>query len=204
MNVFTAWTVFSYRKELTYVALTFLLILSLPLIAVIILTQTGINIISDTLVEVDEVSQKVEIKNPLDGSADSTISGPFTWPTNGIVTLEFGKSSAYQALHTGIDIAGKRGDAVTPFMPGIVTYAGQISWGYGKHIIIDHGNNVTSIYAHLDKMFVVPGQKVKPGDVIGGQGNTGWTVGITGVHLHFQINVYGIPVNPRVFFVKAN
>ena len=199
MNAITAWTVFSYRKELTYVALTFILVLSLPLIAVIILTQTGINIISDTLVEVDEVSQEVEIKNPLDGSEDATVSGPFTWPTNGVVTLEFGQSSAYQALHTGIDIAGKRGDAVTPFMPGTVTYAGQISWGYGKHIIIDHGDNITAIYAHLESMYVVPGQKVMPGDVIGGQGNTGWTTGPTGVHLHFQINVYGLPVNPRVF-----
>jgi murein DD-endopeptidase MepM/ murein hydrolase activator NlpD len=202
MNPFTAWTVFSYRKELTYVALTFLVVLLLPLVAVIILTQTGINIISDTLVEVDEVSQEVEIKDPLDGSTNATVSGPFIWPTDGIITLEFGKSSTYQALHTGIDIAGKRGEAVTPFYPGTVIYAGQISWGYGKHIIIDHGNNMTSIYAHLDSMYVVPGQKVNPGDIIGGQGNTGWTVGPTGVHLHFQINVYGIPVNPRVFIEK--
>lgn len=187
---------------MTYVALTFLVVLLLPLVAVIILTQTGINIISDTLVEVDEVSQEVEIKDPLDGSTNATVSGPFIWPTDGIITLEFGKSSTYQALHTGIDIAGKRGEAVTPFYPGTVIYAGQISWGYGKHIIIDHGNNMTSIYAHLDSMYVVPGQKVNPGDIIGGQGNTGWTVGPTGVHLHFQINVYGIPVNPRVFIEK--
>lgn len=199
MNPFIAWTVFSYRKELTHVALTFLVVLLLPLVAVIILTQTGINIISDTLVEIDEVSQEVEIKNPLDGSRDTTVSGPFTWPTKGVVTLEFSKSSAYQKFHSGIDIAGKRGEPVTPFYPGTVIYAGQITWGYGKHIIIDHSNNMTSIYAHLDSMYVVPGQEVKPGDIIGGQGNTGWTVGPTGVHLHFQINIYGVPVNPRVF-----
>lgn len=199
MNPYTAWAIFSYRKELKYVAFTFLAVLLLPFVAVIILTQTGINIISDTLVEVDEVSQEVEIKDPLDGEASATISGPFTWPTNGVVTLEFGQSSAYQTLHTGIDIASKRGDPVTPFYPGIISYAGQISWGYGKHIVIDHGNNMTSIYAHLDSTYVVPGQEVNPGDIIGGQGNTGWTVGPTGVHLHFQVNVYGVPVNPRVF-----
>lgn len=199
MNAFIPWTVFSYRRELKLVIFTFLIILLLPVVAVIILTQTGINIISDTLVEINEITQEVEIKNPLDSSEDTTINGSFTWPTDGVVTLEFGKSSAYQPLHTGIDIAGKRGDPITPFYPGRVVYAGQIAWGYGKHIIIDHGDNMTSIYAHLDSMYVLPGQEVKPGDIIGGQGNTGWTVGKTGVHLHFQVNVYGIPVNPRTF-----
>jgi len=81
-------------------------------------------------------------------------------------------------------------------MDGIVTYAGEIFWGYGKHVIIDHGNNVTTIYAHLNKIYVYKGQKVTTSDVIGGQGKTGWA---TGVHLHFETRVYGIPVNPRVF-----
>ncbi len=196
MNLFLVWNIFSYRRELMYVASAFLVVLMLPIIAVIVLTQTGINIISDTLVEVDETSQVVELKNPLDGSVYATVSGPFTWPATGVITLEFGQSSIFQPIHTGLDIAGKRGDPVTPFMPGKVIYAGEISWGYGKHVMIDNGNNITSIYAHLDKMFVYKGQEVKPGDVIGSQGSTGWA---TGVHLHFQVNVFGIPVNPMVF-----
>jgi len=81
-------------------------------------------------------------------------------------------------------------------MDGTVTYAGEIFWGYGKHVIIDHGNNVTTIYAHLNKIYVYKGQKMTTSDVIGGQGKTGWA---TGVHLHFETRVYGIPVNPRVF-----
>lgn len=197
MNLFLAWNIFSFRRELMYVASAFLFVLLLPVVAVIVLTQTGINIVSDTLVEVEETGEVVELKNPLDGSTYTTVTGPFTLPTQGVYTLEFGESSIYQPVHTGLDIAGKRGDPVTPFLTGTVIYTGEISWGYGKHIIVDHGNNLSSIYAHLDKSFVYVGQVVHPGDVIGGQGSSGWA---TGVHLHFQVNVFGIPVNPRVFF----
>lgn len=199
MNPIVMWKMFSYRREIAYVASVFLIVLLLPVIGVILLTQTGINLVSDTLAELNEVNNMVEIKNPLDGSVYATLNGPFVWPTQGVVTLEFGQSSLYQPFHTGIDIAGHRNDPVTPFMEGKVSYSGEISWGFGKHIIIDHGNNITSIYGHLNSIYVEPGQEVKPGDIIGGQGNTGWTVGPTGVHLHFQTNVFGIPVNPRTF-----
>jgi len=113
--------------------------------------------------------------------------------------LEFGVPHLpYQILHTGIDIANNKGTNITPFMGGTVTYAAETKIGYGKHIIIDHGNNVTSLYGHLDKILVYKGQVVTTDQVIGLMGTTGWS---TGNHLHFQINVYGIPVNPRVFLV---
>jgi len=63
-------------------------------------------------------------------------------------------------------------------------------------VIIDHGDNITSIYAHLSRMYVNKGDKVSFGQVIGEEGQTGWA---TGPHLHFQIDVWGIPVNPRVY-----
>jgi len=81
-------------------------------------------------------------------------------------------------------------------MDGKVIYAGEIFWGFGKHIIIDHGDNITSVYAHLSQIYVYSGQDVKMGQIIGEEGTTGWS---TGPHLHFQINVFGIPVNPRTF-----
>lgn len=196
MNFFLAWNIFSFRRELVYVGGTFLFVLLLPVIAVIVLTQTGINLVSDTLAELNEVTQVVELKNPLDGSVYATVDGPFSWPTTGVITLEFAGSSKFQAFHTGLDIAGKRGDPITPFMKGKVIYTGEISWGFGKHIIIDNGNNITSIYAHLDKILVAKDQEVKPGDIIGSEGSTGWS---TGPHLHFETRVFGIPVNPRVF-----
>ena len=196
MNLFLAWNIFSYRRELAYVASAFLFVILLPVVAVIVLTQTGINIVSDTLAEINEVTQLVELKNPLDGSVYKTIEGPFAWPTTGVFTLEFSQSSKYQLFHTGLDIAGKRGDPITPFMKGKVIYAGEISWGYGKHVVIDHDDNITSIYAHLDTIEVAVDQEVEPGDVIGTEGSTGWS---TGPHLHFETRVFGIPVNPRVF-----
>ncbi|MBU1000616.1 M23 family metallopeptidase [Patescibacteria group bacterium] len=179
--------------------LAFLLVILMPIIGVIVLTQTGLGLVSERLVSLNEATNEVLILNPVDGSVYKTIRGEFFWPVNGITTLEFGELSLYQLFHTGIDIAnpeGKRGDLITPFMPGTVIYSGQISWGFGKHVIVDHGNNISSIYAHLDSIWVDVGQEVSPGDIIGTEGSTGWS---TGPHLHFQINVFGIPVNPRVF-----
>jgi len=196
-TIFALWSI---RKELKIVITAFLLVLLLPVIAVIILTQTGLNIVSDKLATVDTTTNTVEIHDPASGTVVTTINSPMVWPVFGVITLEFGKPHLpYQLFHTGIDIAnseGKIGDDITPFMDGTVTYAGQTAIGYGKHVIIDHGNKVTSLYGHLDKVLVYKGEKVKIGDVIGKMGTTGWS---TGPHLHFQINVFGIPVNPRTF-----
>lgn len=113
--------------------------------------------------------------------------------------MEFGQTSPYQLFHTGIDIASPThevGDPVGAFMKGTVIYAGETSTGFGKHVEIDHGHHIVTIYGHLDSIAVTEGQEVEMGTVVGTRGNTGWS---TGPHLHFQINVFGIPVNPRVF-----
>ena len=189
----------NFKKELKVSILSFLVVLSLPLIAIIILTQTGINLVSDKLVDQTGIENRVEILDPITGEVTYTINQAMYWPTTGVVTLEFGVPHLpYQILHTGIDIANNKGTNITPFMGGTVTYAAETKIGYGKHIIIDHGNNVTSLYGHLDKILVYKGQVVTTDQVIGLMGTTGWS---TGNHLHFQINVYGIPVNPRVFLV---
>lgn len=193
-------TFWSFRKELKIVITAFLLVLIMPVIAVIILTQTGINIVSDKLATVNPNNNTVQIHDPTSGKVITTISSPMVWPVKGVITLEFARPHLpYQLFHTGIDIAnpqGKVGDDITPFMDGTVTYAAETAFGYGKHIIIDNGNNITSLYGHLDKILVYKGQKVKIGDVIGREGTTGWS---TGPHLHFEVMVFGIPVNPRTF-----
>lgn len=191
----------SFRRELIYVSFAFLLTLLLPVIAVILLTNAGIDIVSNRLATVNVQTNKVDIHDPATGKVIQSIDTNAVWPVKGVVTLEFGESDLpYQPFHSGIDIAnpgGKIGDPVTAFMPGRVIYAGEIFWGFGKHIIIDHGNNVSSIYGHLDKIFVFPGEEIKTTDqVIGREGQTGWA---TGPHVHFQIDVFGIPVNPRTF-----
>lgn len=199
MNPLLLWQVYSERKTIFYVALTFCFILLLPFAAVLTITNTGIQLVSDQLAVGNSSNESVTLKNPLNGQETITIPGPFTWPTEGYITLEFGESSLYQPFHTGLDIAGKRGDPIQAFMKGKVIYAGEISWGYGKHVILGHGNNITSIYAHLDSVWVKVNDEVSQGQVIGTEGSTGWS---TGPHLHFETRVYGIPVNPRIFIGK--
>ena len=197
MNAFfVASSLWSFSKELKLVMLAFLIVISLPVIAVFILTHTGINVVSDALVGVDSETKNIQILDPASGEVVKEIDPTIAWPVQGVITLEFAQSSQYQIFHTGIDIANDPGTSITPFMDGEVVYAGEIFWGYGKHIIIDHGDNIRSIYAHLDKIYVFKGQKVVIGNEIGRMGSTGWS---TGPHLHFEIRVYGIPVNPRVF-----
>lgn len=187
---------FSMKREFHLVFWTFIFILSLPLIAVLIITNTGTTIVSNRLATININNHTIAIHDPT-GKVIAQIQEATIWPIHGVVTLEFGKSDLpYQPFHTGIDIAGRYGDPVTPFMKGKVIYDGEISWGYGKHVIIDNGNNITSIYAHLNEIDTSVGNTVGPGDIIGKEGQTGWA---TGPHVHFQINVFGIPVNPRTF-----
>ena len=185
------------RDELYYVALTFILMLLLPTMAFVVFTNTGFNQVSNKLVTVNPTTHTIELRDPVTGRVIKEISQPMVWPLSATVTLEFGQSDLpYQPFHTGIDIAGKYGSPIAAFMDGKVIYAGEINWGFGKHIILDNGNNIQSIYAHLSQINVTQGDTIKAGQIIGEEGQTGWA---TGPHLHFQININGIPVNPRTF-----
>ena len=199
-------SIWSFRKELYFVSSAFLIALMIPIIAVILLTNAGIDIVSDRLATANLQTNTVDIHDPATGEIIGHIEAKVVWPVRGVITLEFGESDLpFQPFHSGIDIANPNrqiGDPVTAFMPGKVIYAGEIFWGFGKHIIIDHGNHISSIYGHLDKIFVVKGQEIKDtSQVIGLEGSTGWA---TGPHLHFQVDVFGIPVNPRTFLGQAN
>jgi murein DD-endopeptidase MepM/ murein hydrolase activator NlpD len=199
MNPKLILTLFSFRREITSILTTFLLVISLPIIAVIVITKVGVDIVSEKLVSYNSITHEVVILNPIDGSIYKRLSQTFVWPVKGVITLEFGESSIFQPFHAGIDIAnpnGNKGDPITVFMPGKVTYTGSIILGYGKHVIVDNKDNITSVYAHLDSINVEKGQEVNPGDIIGTEGKTGWA---TGNHLHFEVRVFGIPVNPRTF-----
>jgi len=187
---------FSMKKEIKLFFFTIVIICMLPIFAVIVITQAGFNFVSDTLASINPITSLVEIHDPSNGSIIEILTEPRIWPTEGNVSLEFSQTSPYQVFHTGIDIAGETGTPVGAFMTGTVIYTGETSTGFGKHVKIDHGHHIVSIYAHLDSITVEEGQEVEMGTVVGTRGNTGWS---TGPHLHFQINVFGIPVNPRVF-----
>jgi murein DD-endopeptidase MepM/ murein hydrolase activator NlpD len=191
----------SYRNELLAIFGTLALIISLPMICVLVIANAGVSAISGSLVSVNPTTHLVEIHDP-NGNITAELSLSTTWPVAGVVTLEFGETNfPYQVSHTGIDIAditGKIGQPVTTFLEGTVSQVINIDNEYGRYVFIDHGNHIESQYWHLSLATVIVGQHVVPGDIIGIEGETGLA---TGPHVHFQIQVYGIPVNPRSFIV---
>ena len=126
-------------------------------------------------------------------------SVPSIWPVRGRVTEGFGQRldpfSGEGVFHSGVDISVPYGTRVEAPSDGIVMQAGVES-GYGNQIVLDHGFGMTSKYCHLSKMFVVVGQEVKRGQVIGAVGMTGRT---TGPHLHYEVIVNDTPVNPMKY-----
>ena len=98
--------------------------------------------------------------------------------------------------HTGVDITAPRGTPVYATADGIISQ-NQPPSGYGINVLIDHGYSYETLYAHLSKKVVRPGQKVKRGELIGYVGNTGFSVG---AHLHYEVWRNGEPVNPVHFF----
>lgn len=102
--------------------------------------------------------------------------------------------------HTGVDFQASYGDSVGASMSGVVAFAG-VKHGYGNVIVLDHGNGVSTYYAHLSAMWVGVGQAVEPGQVIGAIGTTGRS---TGPHLHYEVRINGEPVNPASLISFAN
>lgn len=122
------------------------------------------------------------------------------WPIHGQITTLFGVNHwPYQPTHTGIDISDGRPSGVTPvkaFRQGRVINTVHSNYSLGNHVIVDHGNGVTSVYAHLHSISVKVGQNVDTGTTLGLEGTTGVS---TDTHLHFEIRVHGQAADPRHF-----
>jgi murein DD-endopeptidase MepM/ murein hydrolase activator NlpD len=115
-------------------------------------------------------------------------SGVLAWPlANYTITTYF--SSA----HLAIDLAAPYGTTVMAADAGVVTWAGWRNNGGGLVVAIDHGNGITTLYNHLGTISVGPGQAVAKGQPIASVGCTGWC---TGPHVHFEVVVGGVLVNP--------
>lgn len=132
-----------------------------------------------------QVSPRIRQLTPDAGSV--VASGSFAWPTNGTITQSFAW------YHPGLDIANRAAPNVVAADSGKVIYAGCINWGYGCHVIIDHGNGYKTLYAHFQKIFVSNGQNVGRGGLIGQMGSTGRS---TGTHTHFEVSKNGAKINP--------
>src|SRR5262245_16036071 len=125
---------------------------------------------------------------------------PSRWPVRGAVNSEFGnRPSPWTAgnteFHAGLDIKADRGTPVRAPAAGSVVHAGAAT-EYGTAVVLEHTDGVRTLYGHLSKVNVQPGQKVDRGMVIGFTGNTGRS---TGPHLHYEVLVKGQAVNPRAY-----
>ncbi len=134
-----------------------------------------------------------------EGQEDLLDSTPSIWPTRGFITSGFGfrrdPFTGRIKMHEGLDIANKTGTVVHAGADGLVIFAG-IETGYGNLLTIDHGYGLMTRYGHLETIIVKEGDKVKKGDKIGTIGCTG---ACTGPHLHYEVRVNGIPMDPRSF-----
>jgi murein DD-endopeptidase MepM/ murein hydrolase activator NlpD len=147
------------------------------------------------------------IARALEGGLPSGFSGDWTqyadapslWPLEGRVTSSFGERqdpiNGEGAFHSGIDIAAPYGTPVRAASDGDVMMAG-FGTGYGREITINHGHDVTTVYGHLSAMTVVAGDHVTCGQVIGYVGQSGRS---TGPHLHYEVRVHMVPVNPHKY-----
>ncbi|MEM9519445.1 MAG: peptidoglycan DD-metalloendopeptidase family protein [Actinomycetota bacterium] len=121
-------------------------------------------------------------------------------PVDGVVTSPFGDRVhpifGTVRAHKGIDLDGDMGDPIVAAADGIVLSAGWRS-GYGNTVVLSHGGGYTTLYAHQTDVNVAAGATVAGGDLIGWVGSTGWS---TGPHLHFEVRVDGVAIDPAQFF----
>lgn len=112
-------------------------------------------------------------------------------PVGGMITSRFGARS--RGTHTGLDIATSSGTGIAAAASGTVTYAGR-KGSYGNLLVISHGNGVETYYAHCSKLYVSAGMSVSQGQIIAAVGSTGNS---TGPHLHLEVRLNGVALNPQ-------
>jgi murein DD-endopeptidase MepM/ murein hydrolase activator NlpD len=130
-------------------------------------------------------------------------TAPTLWPVMGPITGAFGARvdpfNGEGAFHAGVDISCRYGQPIIAPADGVVTYAGFYS-GYGRMIVVDHGNGISTRYGHLAGFAVTDGQSLRKGEVIGYVGMSGRS---TGAHLHYEVRIHDTPVNPYKYLRTA-
>ncbi|MCD4777344.1 MAG: peptidoglycan DD-metalloendopeptidase family protein [Desulfobacterales bacterium] len=140
--------------------------------------------------------------NNLEDQRNLLAATPAIRPTDGWISSTFGyRTSPFTGLrefHQGLDIAARKGTPILAAADGVITFAGTKGL-MGKLIVIDHGYGMVTRYAHIHKMLKKRGDAVKKGDTIALVGNTGRS---TGSHLHYEVHLDGIPVNPAKYILN--
>jgi murein DD-endopeptidase MepM/ murein hydrolase activator NlpD len=131
-------------------------------------------------------------------------SQPSIWPVDGRLMGAFGERtdpfSGEGAFHKGVDITAPIGTPIRATADGIVTFA-EMENGFGRLVKINHGNGVETYYAHLSRFYVQPGQDIRRGELIGAVGTSGR---VTAPHLHYEVHLRGVAVNPYRYLAKTS
>jgi murein DD-endopeptidase MepM/ murein hydrolase activator NlpD len=141
--------------------------------------------------------QPPEETTPAPEEPEPPAAAAYIWPFHGPITSYFGEPRGNGIYHQGIDIDGIGQEGA----PVVAAAAGQVVLteshpAYGNYVIIRHPNGSETMYAHLSDIRVAYGQFVDQGQEVGGIGHTGYVIGIDGVHLHFELHIGGVPVDP--------
>ena len=140
-----------------------------------------------------------EIKKYVRKRSTLLASRPTVWPVRGWISSPFGDRTnpvtGKDGFHTGVDIANDAGTVIRATADGEVAFAGW-EGGYGKLVVVNHGNGFSTYYGHLSEIRAAVGRKVQRGQVVGLMGATGNT---TGPHLHYEIRLYGAAVDPTKY-----
>ena len=161
---------------------------------------------------VDEIEQRIiqlqlamdlrqqsqeNVRNLLNDQVSLSRATPKGWPTKGWITSYFGMrqipNGTRRRIHEGLDIAASTGTPVYATADGVVARVGYYS-SYGKAVVIDHGYGYRTLFGHNSKTVIKRGTRVQRGDKIAEVGNTGRS---TGPHVHYEVQLNGIPIDPR-------
>lgn len=155
----------------------------------------------NTDVQLEEVRQQ-ELMQAFKGNLELLAATPSIWPCEGWVTSPFGPRispfTGRSDFHQGLDISNEVGTLVYAPAKGVVSFVG-VEGGYGKTMVIKHGNGLVTRFAHLSAIDVEEGQTVERGQQIAEMGNTGRS---TGPHLHYEVRLNGTPVNPMRYILN--
>ncbi len=172
-----------------------------------VMSQQQITQTIDTFYALRDEALSGQVSRALAGGLTSSFTGDWTelaaapalWPVQGPVASSFGERedpfNGEGAFHSGIDIDAPYGTPVRAAADGAVLSANMVN-GYGREIVLSHGHDLDTLYGHLSAIAVVPGQHVTCGQVIGYVGESGRA---TGPHLHYEVRVHNVPVNPHKY-----
>jgi len=154
-----------------------------------------------TDMRLEEVHQQ-ELMHIVRANKDFLLSLPSIWPIDGFLTSRFGRRSSpfsgRSEYHKGLDIAAKRNTPILAPGAGVVIFSG-VDGAYGNVVVLQHGNGITTRYAHMQRSAVKKGQELQRTDTIGYVGSTGRS---TGPHLHYEVLIGGVNVNPLNYIIN--